>query len=113
MSDVTRRRFLQSAAGAAAAASARRVKAQVSPPVKTVRTNVLDIGYAEDGDPSGFPVILLHGFPDDAHAYDGVLPVLAKGATEPLLSICEVTDRRGSLTRRCAARPSKLRLAKT
>ena len=84
MSDVTRRRFLQSAAGVAAAASARRLNAQVSPSAKTVRTNVLEIGYAEDGDPSGFPVILLHGFPDDAHAYDGVLPILAKAGYRAL-----------------------------
>src|SRR5207249_1021386 len=44
---------------------------------KSVRTNILEIGYHEAGDRSGFPVILLHGFPDDAHAYDGVAPVLA------------------------------------
>ena len=43
---------------------------------KTVRTPVLDIGYEESG--SGFPVIVLHGFPDDAHAYDEVAPPLVK-----------------------------------
>ena len=47
------------------------------PPVKTVRTSVLEIGYHESGPANGFPVILLHGFPDDAHAYDGVAPPLA------------------------------------
>ena len=47
-------------------------------PIKTIRTGVLEIGYHESGDPSGVPVILLHGFPDDAYAYDGVLPLLAK-----------------------------------
>ena len=41
------------------------------PAVKIIRTKVLKIGYHESGDP-GFPVILLHGFPADAHAYDGV-----------------------------------------
>ena len=50
-----------------------RVRAQS---VKVARTSVLDIGYEETGE--GFPVILLHGFPDDARAYDGVAPVLAK-----------------------------------
>jgi pimeloyl-ACP methyl ester carboxylesterase len=45
---------------------------------KMVKTPVLNIGYEEAG--QGFPVILLHGFPDDAHAYDGVSPILsAKG----------------------------------
>ena len=45
--------------------------------VKTVRTPILEIAYHEYGPATGFPVILLHGFPDDAHAYDGVGPILA------------------------------------
>ena len=45
--------------------------------VKTVRTPVLEIGYHESGPASAFPVLLLHGFPDDAHAYDRVAPQLA------------------------------------
>jgi len=47
------------------------------PPVKTVRTGVLEVGYHESGPADGFPVLLLHGFPDDAHAYDEVAPRLA------------------------------------
>ena len=68
------------AAGAAFAVAPRRVSAQVTQAlaVKTVRTKVLEIGYHESGPANGFPVLLLHGFPDDAHAYDGVAPVLAK-----------------------------------
>ena len=74
-----RRSFMQRAAGFVAAASAERLGAQVPTAlgVKTVRTNVLEIGYHESGDADGFPVVLLHGFPDDAHAYDGVMPALA------------------------------------
>lgn len=45
--------------------------------MKTVRTPVLDIAYEESGPASGRPVVLLHGFPDDVHAYDGVAPPLA------------------------------------
>jgi hypothetical protein len=45
--------------------------------VKRVRTDILEIGYHERGPSAGMPVILLHGFPDDAHAYDGVSPLLA------------------------------------
>jgi pimeloyl-ACP methyl ester carboxylesterase len=45
--------------------------------VPTVRTPTLEIGYEEWGDPAGAPVVLLHGFPDDAHAWDGVAPPLA------------------------------------
>ena len=45
--------------------------------MKTVRTPVLEIAYAESGPAHGPPVVLLHGFPDDIHAYDGVAPPLA------------------------------------
>jgi pimeloyl-ACP methyl ester carboxylesterase len=45
--------------------------------MKTVRTAALEIAYAESGPAEGRPVILLHGFPDDVHAYDGVAPPLA------------------------------------
>jgi len=79
---VNRRQFITGTTGlAAAAASLRPVTAQTlaaPPPLKTVRTNGLEIGYHESGSASGFPVILLHGFPDDAHAYDGVAPPLAQ-----------------------------------
>ncbi|MBL8137691.1 MAG: alpha/beta hydrolase [Acidobacteria bacterium] len=75
-----RRQFLAGTAGLAASAVAARAEAQpaAAPPVKTVRTNILEVGYHESGPADGFPVLLLHGFPDDAHAYDGVAPILAK-----------------------------------
>ena len=47
-------------------------------PQKFVRTPVLEIAYAETGPEDGPPVILLHGFPDDIHAYDGAAPALAE-----------------------------------
>jgi pimeloyl-ACP methyl ester carboxylesterase len=43
----------------------------------TVRTPTLEIGYEAHGDATGFPVVLLHGFPDDARAWDAVAPPLA------------------------------------
>ena len=43
----------------------------------TVRTPTLEIGYEEWGEAAGAPVVLLHGFPDDAHAWNGVAPPLA------------------------------------
>ena len=46
--------------------------------VLTVRTPTLEIGYHAAGDTAGFPIILLHGFPDDAHAYDTMTPPLAE-----------------------------------
>lgn len=42
-----------------------------------VRAGVLDVAYLEAGPPAGTAVVLLHGFPYDAHAYDTVMPVLA------------------------------------
>jgi pimeloyl-ACP methyl ester carboxylesterase len=45
--------------------------------MKTVRAPVLDIAYEETGPANGQPVVLLHGFPDDVHAYDDVAPPLA------------------------------------
>jgi pimeloyl-ACP methyl ester carboxylesterase len=43
----------------------------------SISTKVLEIAYQESGPADGPPVILLHGFPDDVHAYDGVAPPLA------------------------------------
>src|SRR5499433_4413620 len=42
----------------------------------TVHTPTLEIGYEAHGDTSGFPVVLLHGFPDDVRAWDAVAPPL-------------------------------------
>jgi pimeloyl-ACP methyl ester carboxylesterase len=45
--------------------------------VPTVRTPTLEVGYEEWGAAAGAPVVLLHGFPDDAHAWTEVAPPLA------------------------------------
>jgi pimeloyl-ACP methyl ester carboxylesterase len=45
--------------------------------VPSARTPTLDVGYEEWGDPAGAPVVLLHGFPDDAHAWEEVAAALA------------------------------------
>lgn len=45
--------------------------------IRAIRTPTLEIGYAEHGPADGPPVILLHGFPDDIHAYDGCVGPLA------------------------------------
>src|SRR5256714_3248818 len=47
------------------------------PDTLTARTPTLEIAYEASGPSSGVPIILLHGFPDDAHAYDTVAPPLA------------------------------------
>jgi len=83
---MNRRAFIHGTVGLAAVSSFDPLRAQtpVVPTVKIVRTKVLEIGYHESGDAGGFPVILLHGFPDDAHAYDGVAPLLAKAGYRAL-----------------------------
>ena len=81
----TRRQVMaQGAAFAALGVSRVFAQAAQGAPVKRARTPFLDIGYHDSGDASAFPVILLHGFPDDAHAYDGVAPVLAKAGFRAL-----------------------------
>jgi pimeloyl-ACP methyl ester carboxylesterase len=83
---MNRRQFIHGATGLVAASSFGRAGTQAPQPpaVKTVQTSVLEIGYHENGDAAGFPVILLHGFPDDAHAYDGVAPLLARAGYRAL-----------------------------
>lgn len=44
---------------------------------KHVNAGVLDIAYEEGGTRGARPVVLLHGFPYDAHAYEEVIPLLA------------------------------------
>ena len=44
--------------------------------IKHVLTPTLDIAYEEAGPADGVPVLLMHGFPYDPRAYDGVVPLL-------------------------------------
>jgi pimeloyl-ACP methyl ester carboxylesterase len=45
----------------------------------------LEIAYEESGPAGGIPVVLLHGFPDDVHAYDGVAPSLTAAGRRVLV----------------------------
>jgi pimeloyl-ACP methyl ester carboxylesterase len=55
------------------------------PDILTVRTRALEIGYEAHGNPGGTPVVLLHGFPDDARAFDDVAPALATAGCRVLV----------------------------
>src|SRR6516162_4976095 len=55
---------------------------------KTVDTPMLSVGYVESGNPGGVPVILLHGFPDDVHAWDDVAPPLADALHLDRFAVC-------------------------
>src|SRR4051794_21301742 len=76
---ITRRDFLKSSSMAIAAGFG-----QTSSP-RSIQTPTLDIGYVESGSAGGVPVILLHGFPDDVHAYDEVAPPLARAGHRVLV----------------------------
>lgn len=79
----SRRDFLKSTAAAslatATAGAVARSQAQSvpGPSPRSVQTPVLDVGYEEQGSPSGTPIILLHGFPYDTRSFDGVVGPLA------------------------------------
>lgn len=78
-----RREFLKSAGAAGVAAMATRGQGAAlgriprRQDILTVRTPVLSIAYEASGDETGFPIVLLHGFPYDPRAWDGVVPPLA------------------------------------
>jgi pimeloyl-ACP methyl ester carboxylesterase len=47
-----------------------------------VRAGVLDVGYERHGDPDGWPVVLLHGFPYDPRCYDEIVGPLAEAGAD-------------------------------
>ncbi|MBN9045252.1 MAG: alpha/beta hydrolase [Rhizobiales bacterium] len=44
--------------------------------MKAISAGILEIAYNETGPADGLPVVLLHGFPYDIHAYDAVAEML-------------------------------------
>ena len=76
-----RRAFLRVVATGLAGSAVSRVRplqAQVAPRVRLVDTPTLAIGVEDNGDPQGFPVMPLHGWPDDVRAWDEVVPNLTQ-----------------------------------
>src|ERR1700729_1890027 len=59
--------------------------AQAQSTTRSIQTPVLDIAYQESGNAQGFPVVLLHGFPDDVHAFDNVAPLVAQAGHRVLV----------------------------
>jgi pimeloyl-ACP methyl ester carboxylesterase len=45
--------------------------------MKSIVTSVAELGYLETGPPDGIPIILVHGFPDDARTWDPVVERLS------------------------------------
>ncbi len=86
---MTRRTFLNSSLMAVAGGFARppagRAQFGLIPMERTIQTPVLNIGFEENGNPAGFPVILLHGFPDDVRAWDDVIAPLVRAGYRVLV----------------------------
>src|SRR3954468_24118335 len=55
------------------------------PDLVTVHAGGLDIEVRRSGDPAGWPVVLLHGFPYDAHSYDTVAGLLSDAGADVLV----------------------------
>ena len=77
-----RRTFLKGGVAcvlASGVAGRRDAWAQVRTPssIRAIETPVLNIGFEQSGDVQGFPIVMLHGFPDDVRAWDEVAPPLA------------------------------------
>ncbi len=51
---------------------------------KQIKAGVLNVAYEENGASNGKPVVLLHGFPYDIHAYDEATPVLVAAGCRDL-----------------------------
>ena len=60
-------------------------QAEGTPVPRLIETPPLAIAYEEHGDSAGFPIILLHGFPDDARAWDDVTPPLVQAGYRVLV----------------------------
>jgi len=50
--------------------------------VERVQAGVLDIAYERHGDQTGWPVVLLHGFPYDPRCYDAAVPPLVEAGAD-------------------------------
>ena len=75
----TRRAFLKTGAlgcGALLRIPSAAAQAFLQAVPKVAQTPVLNLAYEDTGGGDGFPVFLLHGFPDDARAWDAVVPPL-------------------------------------
>jgi pimeloyl-ACP methyl ester carboxylesterase len=84
---ISRRRIIQSAIVTSVGLGIRHAKSQsgAAPISKSIETPILNIAYEESGKPQGFPIILLHGFPDDVRAWDDVVPPLVEAGHRVLV----------------------------
>jgi pimeloyl-ACP methyl ester carboxylesterase len=53
--------------------------------LKQVDAGDLSVAFQDSGSPGGVPVVLLHGFPYDAHAYDEATPMLVSAGCRVII----------------------------
>ena len=85
MAEESRRTFVKIAGAAAVGKAIGFAQWPAAAVSKSIDTPVLSIAYEESGDTGGFPVVLLHGFPDDVRAWDEVVPPLVKAGHRVLV----------------------------
>ena len=68
--EINRRRFLEVAAATATAVGVGAAAPAATPALNRIEAGVLDAAFIEAGQTNGEPVILLHGWPYDIHAFD-------------------------------------------
>ena len=76
MHDFDRREFLQGTAVTLAGTQLGALPSGTR--LNRIKAGVLDVAYIEAGPATGKPVVLLHGWPYDVHAFDEVAPRLAQ-----------------------------------
>src|SRR5690242_8582823 len=88
---IDRRHFLAAVASTVAAsqyafASSARAQGNASfTAVKQINAGLLNVGYVEAGPADGKPVILMHGWPYDIHAFVDVAPRLASAGCRVII----------------------------
>ena len=53
--------------------------------VRSLKTDILQIAYVDQGPNDGWPVILSHGFPYDVHAFNEVAPILVQAGARVIV----------------------------
>jgi pimeloyl-ACP methyl ester carboxylesterase len=65
--------------------TARRAVMTATATLKRIRVGTLEIAYEESGPQDGIPALLMHGFPYDPRAYDGMVPLLVEAGCRTIV----------------------------
>ena len=78
--------------------------------MQTIRTPVLEIAFESGGPEEGSPVLLLHGWPDDATAWGGFTPALERAGCRwvaPVRGVMSTAAPAATLSMACSARKKR------